>query len=124
MSSKTFLEDPEYVPETPQSSQRNVLNSCKTDGLNKSKSFMETPSKTASGFDSRDRGINQFGSNKSHSLNRFYEPSHEDRCELWNRDDQKYVNTLLRGLMNQDFTTNASLEMTMISLTLPRCFMI
>lgn len=52
MSSKPFIEDPEYVPETPQSSQRNVFNFCKTDVLNKSKSFMETPSKTASGFDS------------------------------------------------------------------------
>lgn len=60
MSSKPFLEDPEYVPETPQSSQRNVFNSCKMDGLNKSKSFMETLSKTASGFDSRDFGINRF----------------------------------------------------------------
>lgn len=97
MSSKQFLEDPEYVPETPQSSQRNVLNSCKTDGLNKSKTFMETPSRTASGFDSRDLWINRFGSNKSHSLNRFYEPSHEDRCELRNRDDQKYVNTTQRS---------------------------
>lgn len=57
ISSKSFLEDPEYVPETPQSSQRNVFNSCKTNGLNKSKCFMETPSKTASGFDSRDSGI-------------------------------------------------------------------
>lgn len=100
MSGKPFLEDPEYFPKTPQSSQRNVFNSCKTDELNKSKSFMETPSKTASGFDSRDPGKNRFGSNKSHSLptsNRFYEPSHEDRCELRNRDDQKYVNSTQRS---------------------------
>lgn len=30
-------------------------------------------------------------------MNRFYEPSHEDRCELRNRDNQKYVNTTQRS---------------------------
>lgn len=74
-----------------------MFNSCKTDELNKSTSFTKTPTKTASGFDSRDPGIHRFGCNKSHSLNRFYEPSYEDKCELRNRDDQKYVNTTQRS---------------------------